>query len=679
MNYYGKDVQTIVEMYMTDSDNGLDDKEAKKRLQKYGKNNIFDLRKAPKGKTILKLLYDPVSLLLLLSTLICISYASYSFALVIFSVWALNNIITIFSYYKAENILFTVKSYGIPKVKVKRGGKIYYIDSRLLVPGDLLIVEAGDIICSDCKIIKAKDLRVYEYDLCGTSDVQTKYVSEDVDSIHLSDMHGMLFASSSVVFGQAEAIVVACGENTEIVQTAGYIPISGKHHPEIFLNSKKLCRKLGMLTTFVTLMLLLVKLFVSPEGIFDSYLILVALMGASMTEALLPLSQTLAANEILHAAQSGTDNRVIIKNTGSIDPLRNISVFVASDDILDFENMDLLNSLSGKGVRAVICTSKEKAFEIATKYGASVCSRTTDIEYAKNTLAVYIADDANERSELIKTLKRQGETVGVLTTRLDCIRMLGEADVSFTYGKFKYKTNEYSKIKIESLSGKQNQILSRISDVICEENMLSTYRAVDCAKGIYNNIKTATYYLSCTQLARVLFIILTLFTSVSYIRFSDILICGMILDLCTVLTFAFLKNIKYSMRYNLSDIYSLILCCVHSVIFFISVLFCSFLPRMLGFELEANSIASIVFLSFVLFPLSFILFSLQNRIKRENLSVVVYFLVSLIICLLVIALLKNLSNVLLLNIGPLTLCFSTIAVLLTHVFISMISNLKINI
>ena len=79
MNYYGKDVQTIVEMYMTDSDNGLDDKEAKKRLQKYGKNNIFDLRKAPKGKTILKLLYDPVSLLLLLSTLICISYASYSF------------------------------------------------------------------------------------------------------------------------------------------------------------------------------------------------------------------------------------------------------------------------------------------------------------------------------------------------------------------------------------------------------------------------------------------------------------------------------------------------------------------------------------------------------------------------------------------------------------------------
>ena len=156
MKYYGNSSEKVERLLNSDRTTGLSDKEARKRLLRYGKNEIFMLEKKHPGKVALKLLYDPMSILLLLVALISFSAFPISYTILVMSVWAINLLITVVSYYKAENIFHSLKSYGIPKMKVLRNGKVYMIDSRLIVPGDILLIEAGDIICADCNMPMVK-------------------------------------------------------------------------------------------------------------------------------------------------------------------------------------------------------------------------------------------------------------------------------------------------------------------------------------------------------------------------------------------------------------------------------------------------------------------------------------------------------------------------------------------
>lgn len=670
MKYYGKSSDSIAKLLKSDFSTGLSDKEAKKRLSRFGKNIIFDNGEKQAGKVALKLIYDPVSILLLISALICFSYTSTNTAVLILVMWALNLFITIAAYFKAEDILYTVKSYGIPKMKVLRDSKVYMLDSRLIVPGDILLIEAGDIICADCKIISAQDLTVYESDLCGTSDPVSKYPCEDLNAVKLSEMHGMLFASSSVISGHAVAVAVACGQRTEIVASAGLIPVCGKHYPDLFFKIKKRCRTWGLITTLCTIVIFIIKMLTDANGIFDAFLMIVALMGASMSEAMLPLSKISAAREISAAAQTGKGNRVIIKNAGSIEYLRDISVFVATEEITEFENMDFLSSLKEKGIKAIICCSQKKAFALATKYGASVCTSYNEIVYAKGTLAVFVADSIDSKLNLLKQLKKKGETVGALTTRLDCIRLLSEADVAFTYGKFKYKTNEYSKIYLESISGSQNQILSRVSDVICEENMLSTYRAVSCAKGIYSTVSSGAAYLITMQSARVLLCIITLFSNVTFIHFTHILTAGMLLDLCVVLTFSFFSNKSLYIDKVKNSSAEYIPSLIDAVILAASVLLMSSVPYILGIASDMKNAASVTFVGFLIFPVLYMIFITKNRRKNGVVKTISAFFAFVVFIISALFIFRTFSAVLCINITWLTLALSCAGALLAFLLIN---------
>lgn len=669
MKYYGKTSEKIEKLLYSDFICGLSEKEARKRLSRFGKNIIFDNGKKEPSKVALKLIYDPVSILLLLAALICFSYTSTASALLIISVWALNLFITIAAYYKSEDILYTVKSYGIPKMRVLRDSKVFMIDSRLIVPGDILFIEAGDIICADCKIISSENLSVYENDLCGTDHPTQKYPSEDADAITLSDMHGMLFASSSVLSGHGVAIVTACAEKTEIVSNAGLLPICGKHEAVLFSDVKRKCRTWGLITSLVAFIIFIIKMLTDPSGIFDAFMLVISLMGASMSESLLPLTQIAVARGISNSAQVGNKNRVIIKNAGAIDYLRDSSVFVATDEITEFENMDLLNGIKEKGIRAIICAHSSRAFALATKYGASVCRSLHEIEYAGGALAVFVADSIDQRLELINSLQDNGETVGALTTRLDCIRMLSVADVAFTYGKFKYKTKQYSRIYLENFSGQQNQILSRVSDVICEENMLSTYRAVSCARGIYSTVSSAASYLIMMQSARVILCIVTLFSGLSFIRFTQILAGGMLIDLFAVMTFAFLGSNSFGKGSANSNSILYSSSAVDALILSASVILVSYIPHVFGKILHGADSMSVSFLTLTMFAPVYMLFITQNRITNKTRNIIVFFSAFLVLILLLLAIIKPVSALLYVNVNLYSIILSLLGVFISYLLL----------
>ncbi len=634
MKYYGNSSEKVEKLLHSDSRTGLDEREAKKRLSRLGKNEIFLTEEAHPWKVALKLIYDPMSILLLLVSLICFSAFSLSYALLVLTVWAVNLTITIFSYNKAEKIFHSLKNYGIPKMKVLRDSKIYMVDSRLLVPGDIVIIEAGDIICADCKLISSSELYVYEKDVCGTDVAVRKYVSDDVQAIKLSDMHGMLFASSSVISGHGVAIVAACADQTEIVGSAGLIPISQKQYPELFSQVKRKCRVWSLLTIFVAFVIFTVKMFTHPTGIFDAFVLIIALIGASMSESLLPLTQIAAARGMVNAAQIGDKNRVIIKNSGSLEQLNSITVFLATDEITEFENMNLLSKLKEKGISVLLLAKEQSAFQIATKYGAPVFRDARDIKLRSLSLGVYVSKNVDDALCLLNNLKDSGEVIGALTTKLDYIRMLSDADVGFTYGKFKYKTEKYSKIHLENISGGQNQILCRVSDVICEENMMSTYRAVGCAKGIYSAVSNAAAYLITMQTTRVILCILELFFGFSCITFTQILFGGMVFDLLALFCFAFLSEKAYvkDKRRGIID-YSI--SCSDAFILSISVLICSMLPYGIEALAENYHSSTVAFFIMSAFPVIYLWFITQNR-KNNGSGVIICLLMTVVFSVLIL-------------------------------------------
>ncbi len=663
MKYYGKSSEKIEKLLYSDTRTGLSEKEAKKRLLRFGKNIIFDTKKSQPSKVALKLIYDPISILLLLVALICFSAYNASYAFIVLAVWCINLTLTIISYYKAEKIFASLKSYGIPKMRVLRDGKVYMIDSRLIVPGDILLIEAGDIICADCKLISASELEVFEKDVCGTEDVVEKFVSDDADAVSLSDMHGMLFASSSVVYGYGVAIVVACSHNTEIVSMAGLLPITGEKTSELFSKVRKKCRTWSLFTIFASFLIFIIKLFFSPVGIFDAFVLIIALIGASMSESLLPLTQIAAARGMSNVAQIGDKNRVIIKNAGVLDKLHNINIFVATDELTEFEKIDILSRLKEKGIKLLLCAEESKAFALATQIGAPVFRNIAEIKKTKLSLGIVIIKDQDAGIELVESLQSNGYCVGVLTTKLHYIRMLSIADVAFTYGKFKYKTNEYSKTELETISGTQNQILCRVSDVICEENILSSYRAVGCAKGIFLAVSNAATYLITMQTTRFLLCVLSLIFKLTYINFLQILVGGMVLDLFTLFSFAFLsdRSFKKDRRHAIVDYKD---SCISALILSLCVIACSSFPIVFNQNFISSDISTIAFLIMSFFPVIYIFFITHDRRKNGTANLLCLLSLVLFIFIIFFALFPSIANLLSLNLSLSAFIYLAVSLLL---------------
>ena len=615
MKYYGRSYESFEKLLKTDFKEGLSEKEAKKRLARFGTNIIFDTGKRSPSKVLYGLFYDPVSILLLVSALILFSYKSSIGASLVLFVWFIHNFLTILMYYKSEQIFYTVKTHGIPKAKVLREGKVYMLDSRLLVPGDVLIIEAGDIVCADCNLVSSEGLYVYEKDVTGREELVRKFVSDDEDAVKLSDMHGVLFASCSVISGHGIAVVTATSHNTEIVSTAGLLHISGNHFPEVFKDIKKRCRILGIITTILALVIFIIKIMTSPVNIFDSFLIVVAIMGSSMSETLLPLTQVVCAKHIYKAANRVDDHRVIIKNAGAIDNLRDVSVFVLTDEIVEHEGMDLLTDIQSCCVKCVICVPKNSAFKIATKFGCAVYDNVDAVLNSKSHLAVYISDKSYQRIELITELKNKGESVGALTTRLDCIRMLTESDVAFTYAKVAYKTNSKLHITPEELNSNQNQILSRVADVLCERGIPSLSIAAGCASSIFTTISDAASYLITAQVCRCIFAIITVMSGVAFIRYNDILLCGMLMDLFVVMVLSHVDCASVSKKMR-SFNYSRSL--LSSLFLIISIMSGIYLPKLLSVSVSAVlGFADVTFVSLLLFSVYTIICSSHKQSNKK--------------------------------------------------------------
>ena len=209
---------------------GISNEEAQKRLEKYGKNKIEDKKKESIFIKFIKQFNDIMIIILIISAIVSAAVAKlegsgdYIDSIIIISIVILNAIMGTVQEAKAEKSIDALKKMSTPVAKVKREGNIITVPSEEIVIGDIIILEAGNYVPADCRIIKSYNLKIEESSLTGETIPILK--DENVKlkgDCNIGDMVNMAFGTTIITNGSAEAVVVETGMNTKVGKIANMI------------------------------------------------------------------------------------------------------------------------------------------------------------------------------------------------------------------------------------------------------------------------------------------------------------------------------------------------------------------------------------------------------------------------------------------------------------------------
>ena len=267
--------------------NGLDSKEAKKRLSNYGQNIILSKKKKPWILRFLKQFNDTMIIILLVVALLLYFYGyfyshEYTDTIVILFVVFINAIVGFIQEEKATLILRDLKKYETSTCKVKRNDKIIVINTKELVPGDIIYLESGETVPADIRILSCENLKVDESALTGESVPVQK--SSDVlkEKLILQEQKNMLFLGTNITNGKCTGIVVSTGKNSELGKIALSLNEIDRIETPLQLKIKELSKK-------ITLIVFIILIFIFILALINKYTILeIIMLCSSLAVAAIP-------------------------------------------------------------------------------------------------------------------------------------------------------------------------------------------------------------------------------------------------------------------------------------------------------------------------------------------------------------------------------------------------------
>jgi Ca2+-transporting ATPase len=226
------------------SENGLNEKEAKERLKKFGKNELVTRRKISALRIFLRQFSNFLVLMLLIAGVISLLIAKITDASVIFVFLFVITTVGFVQEYRAEKAMEALKKLAAPKATVIREGKRAEIPASELVPGDIILLEEGDRVPADARLIEAMNLKVDESSLTGESIPVTKD-AKFLKDVELAERRNMVFLGTIVSYGRAKAVVVSTGMQTEIGNIAKLIQIEEREITPLQIQLNRFGKWLG--------------------------------------------------------------------------------------------------------------------------------------------------------------------------------------------------------------------------------------------------------------------------------------------------------------------------------------------------------------------------------------------------------------------------------------------------
>lgn len=322
--YYLQTKAKVLEELKTGS-GGLSSQQAKDNLAKYGKNTLIEGKKKTTLQVFLEQFKDLMVIILIIAAVISAFTGELESTLVIIAVLVLNAILGTVQHIKAEKSLESLKSLSSPSAKVLRDGKKIEIDSKDVVPGDIMLLEAGDMVTADGRILENFSLQVNESSLTGES---TNIDKADVKFDHempLGDRINMVYSSSLVTYGRANVVVTATGMNTEIGKIASLMNETKERRTPLQISLDKFSSKLATAILIICAIVLGLQIW-RGQPIMDALLFAVALAVAAIPEA---LSSIVTIVQAMGTQKMAKEN-AIIKNLAAVESLGSVSV-ICSD------------------------------------------------------------------------------------------------------------------------------------------------------------------------------------------------------------------------------------------------------------------------------------------------------------------------------------------------------------
>ena len=317
---YQKTIEEIYSEYQTNKD-GLSDKEAERRLGLFGKNVLIQKNKKSKWKIFLSQFKNIMVILLLLVGVMSLVYAIFTSGdflepIVILGTSLINCLMGYFQESKAEDSLEKLKNYSSAKAKVKRGGDITEIDAKDLVSGDYIILEAGDKIPADARIVESYFAKCDESILTGESMSVDKTEETITKKALIAERTDMVYSGTILVAGKIEAIVTDTGMNTELGKIAS--TLDSKEEPITPLQVK-----VNKISTFISCVAAILVAFVLCYGLIMDYTLLnVVMLCISMIVASVPECLPIAITATLSIGVSQmAKKKSIVRNLAAIETL----------------------------------------------------------------------------------------------------------------------------------------------------------------------------------------------------------------------------------------------------------------------------------------------------------------------------------------------------------------------
>lgn len=324
-NFFSKDCEVVLKNFNVDK-NGLSDQQVKNSITNYGYDELKEAKKKSIFFVFLEQFKDLLVAILIVAAVISIATGETESTIVIFTVIILNAILGTIQHIKAEQSLNSLKSLSSPIAKVIRNGVKQEIPSKEVVPGDILLLEAGDLVVADGRIIENYSLQVNESALTGESESVNKLdTTISKDEVALGDQKNMVFSSSLVTYGRATVVVTATGMSTELGKIATLMETTKEKKTPLQLTLDDFSKKLAI--TILTICAIVFALSVYRNTpILDSLMFAVALAVAAIPEAL----SSIVTIVLAIGTQKMTKENAIIKNLKAVESLGCVSV-ICSD------------------------------------------------------------------------------------------------------------------------------------------------------------------------------------------------------------------------------------------------------------------------------------------------------------------------------------------------------------
>ena len=329
--WFNKTSQEVEQELKTDYQKGLSSSQVQENMKKYGLNELQEKKKDSLLKKFLEQFKDFSIIVLIIAAIVSgvVGVAQgegFTDTIIILIVVILNAVIGVAQESKAEKSLEALKKLSSHASKVIRNGKEQVIPARELVPGDLVIIETGDYIAADLRIIEAVNLKSQEASLTGES-VPVEKITEKIDGneIGIGDRKNMLFSSSLITYGRGKAIVVNTGMNTEVGKIAGMLDNAEKQETPLQQKLNDLGKTLGIACLAICAVIFVIGLLQGKE-IIDMFMTAVSLAVAVIPEGLVAVSTIVLAIGV----QKMVKKHAIVKKLPAVETLGSSTV-ICSD------------------------------------------------------------------------------------------------------------------------------------------------------------------------------------------------------------------------------------------------------------------------------------------------------------------------------------------------------------